>query len=83
MTDWMEDGDCRDRDPELWFPLAFSREFQQQIDFAISVCRGCPVRTECLTYATDNALHGIWGGTTDDERLKTRRRQKRQKAGAR
>jgi hypothetical protein len=38
---------------------------------ALAVCAGCPVKAECLQYALDNALdHGIFGGTTSQERKK-------------
>ena len=82
MTAWMEDGDCRSVDPELFFPLGFGQEHKQQVRTAIDICLGCPVQQECLDYATENALHGIWGGSTDEYRAAVRRRQKRQKASA-
>lgn len=36
---------------------------------AKTVCRRCPVKTDCLAYAVarDNK-YGIWGGLTSDER---------------
>lgn len=31
--------------------------------------RVCPVREQCLQYALDSRhLHGVWGGTTENER---------------
>ena len=42
---------------------------------AKSVCRNCPVRKPCLTYAMANpSLTGIWGGLTDRERSHHRAR---------
>jgi WhiB family redox-sensing transcriptional regulator len=33
-----------------------------------AVCRLCPVQAECLQYALDNPVDGVWGGTTVRER---------------
>lgn len=63
---------CRDTDPELFFPLPGQTE---QIDQAKAVCADCPVRVSCLAFALRNGEdHGIWGGTTEDERRAIRRR---------
>lgn len=69
---WTDRAICRDEDPELFFPIAFSDAFAEQIEEARGVCRTCPVRTECLDYALTKPQHGIWGGTTDDERRRIR-----------
>jgi WhiB family redox-sensing transcriptional regulator len=38
------------------------------------VCSTCPVRTECFNHALDNVERfGIWGGTTDRQRITLRR----------
>jgi WhiB family redox-sensing transcriptional regulator len=40
------------------------------------VCRGCPVRTECLADALDNDItFGVWGGMTERERHALLRRR--------
>ena len=45
------------------------------IAYAKSICQGCPVIEECLTYAVEmNQTEGIWGGTTKQERRRLRRR---------
>ena len=51
--------------PELnWFPVR-----GQSTGPAKAVCARCPVRADCLRYALDNGLdHGVFGGTTADER---------------
>jgi WhiB family redox-sensing transcriptional regulator len=36
---------------------------------ARSVCARCPVVGDCFQYAVAAEEHGIWGGTTRDERL--------------
>lgn len=39
-----------------------------------SLCGVCAVRTECLAYALeDPGLRGIWGATSDRERMRLRR----------
>jgi len=36
---------------------------------AVTTCRVCPVRLECLNWAIENReFYGIWGGTTERER---------------
>lgn len=74
MTEnWAEQGDCRGHDdPEQWFPIGAGD--QAAINAAINVCRGCPVRTQCLDYAIHHGEpHGIWGGTTEYDRRTLRR----------
>jgi WhiB family redox-sensing transcriptional regulator len=53
-----------------------------QVAAAKAICRGCPVCAECLDYAMQTAQdHGIWGGTTDEERRVARRGQIARLAG--
>src|SRR5690606_9161462 len=41
---------------------------------AKAVCATCPVMSECLEYAlAEQVQHGIWGGTTAEERTRIRR----------
>jgi Transcription factor WhiB len=35
---------------------------------AKAVCQACSVRASCLPFAVETGQHGIWGGTTSDER---------------
>jgi WhiB family transcriptional regulator, redox-sensing transcriptional regulator len=65
---------CKGADPATWFPDAKGRGAEKQAELAKAVCRPCPVRTECLRWALDaREEHGIWGGTTADERKRMRR----------
>lgn len=66
-ADWRDRAACRDEDTELFFPLGTASE--AAIAMAKAVCRRCPVRDECLTWALESGEeHGIWGGLTENER---------------
>jgi WhiB family redox-sensing transcriptional regulator len=48
------------------------------------ICAGCPVRIQCLDFAlTHDQTHGIWGGTTAEDRQRDRRRRRRRAAAKR
>ncbi|AEI11847.1 WhiB family transcriptional regulator [Cellulomonas gilvus] len=61
---------CSD-DPELFFPA--SSLHVAQAEAAKRVCAGCPARRDCLTFALTHAVHGIWGGTTEADRVRIQR----------
>lgn len=81
--EWMDRGNCAGRPAEdtpegrreygrrvdeRWSPDGSTRE-----EAATRNCAGCPVATDCLTYAlADPELLGIWGGTTTQERNRIR-----------
>lgn len=66
-------GPCAAYDPETFFPLTYGLQCAKQIEEARSVCRACPLRDECLSWALPQAdLDGIWGGTTPPERRRIR-----------
>jgi WhiB family redox-sensing transcriptional regulator len=70
-ADWWSRAACLSADPDLFFP--FSLTGQRQIADAKAVCADCQIRTQCLSYAlAAGRLHGIWGGTTDEERRQLR-----------
>jgi len=67
---WQERALCAQTDPEAFFPEkgGSTRE-------AKKVCTGCEVRAECLDYALANdERFGIWGGLSERERRKLKRR---------
>lgn len=67
---WQERALCAQTDPEAFFPEkgGSTRE-------AKKVCTGCEVRAECLEYALANdERFGIWGGLSERERRKLKRR---------
>lgn len=63
---------CRGADPDLFSPQPW-----QDSEPARSICRRCPVRAECLSYALEHNLHGIWGGTSGNQRTKLKSRRER------
>ena len=67
---WQERALCAQTDPEAFFPEkgGSTRE-------AKKVCLNCEVRQECLEYALANdARFGIWGGLSERERRKLKKR---------
>lgn len=49
---------CRSGDPELWFA-----EQSAEVEAAKALCRGCPLRRECLAGAVEREEPwGVWGG---------------------
>jgi WhiB family transcriptional regulator, redox-sensing transcriptional regulator len=68
--EWQERALCAQTDPEAFFPEkgGSTREAKR-------ICAGCEVRAECLEYALENdERFGIWGGMSERERRKQRRR---------
>jgi ParB family transcriptional regulator, chromosome partitioning protein len=71
--DWMVRGLCRQTDPEAFYPEkgGSTREVKK-------ICLACEVRQDCLQYAVErDERFGIWGGLSERERRKLKRRRKR------
>jgi WhiB family redox-sensing transcriptional regulator len=68
---WAERASCKDMDPALFFP-------QKPVDVEIwKICKECPVRIECLTFAIENKIdHGVWGGFGERARRRIKRRSR-------
>ena len=67
---WIEQAACAGQ-PGTWFPESPGRTLEHLA--AIDTCNRCPVQAQCLTHAVEAPeLHGIWGGTTPDERVAIR-----------
>src|SRR6266545_5134092 len=70
ITDWTARAACRNADPDALFVQGAAQ------NRAKLICRGCPVRTECLADALDNRIEfGVWGGMTERERRALLRRR--------
>lgn len=70
--EWMRDALCQERPTTGFFP-----EQGERLDDAKATCRACLVQEECLAYALEERIeHGVWGGTSNRERLRLRSRQR-------
>jgi WhiB family redox-sensing transcriptional regulator len=67
---WQTDSLCAQTDPEAFFP-----EKGGSTRDAKKICSSCEVRSQCLEYALENdERFGIWGGLSERERRKLRKR---------
>ena len=81
VRDWRHRAGCREEKPELFFPVGTSGPALLQIAEAKTVCRRCPVVSECLTWALEGGHDaGVWGGMSEDERRALKRRNARTRA---
>ena len=72
--EWRQFAECRDTDPDLFFPVGTTGPALEQIANAKAVCRTCDVQGLCLEYAVStNQDSGVWGGTSEEERRQMRR----------
>lgn len=75
-TDWRSLAACLSADPDLFFPISSSGPAEHQIARAKTICAGCQVRQACLDFALEtHQVHGVWGGTSAEERQLLRRRK--------
>ena len=80
-TDWRAAGACLSADPDLFFPIAAGVLAGRQITEARRICARCRVQRQCLDFAMRTGeTHGIWGGTTPEERIAARRQRLRRRA---
>jgi WhiB family transcriptional regulator, redox-sensing transcriptional regulator len=70
---WMAHGVCRTIDPAMFFPSDGSG-----VERARRICATCSVTADCLAYALRERIdHGVWGGTSERERRRILRAQRR------
>ena len=60
-------ANCRNKGTELFFPVS-QEETNMVKPFIIKMCANCPVFNDCLDYALNVKVDGIWAGTTAYER---------------
>jgi len=69
QVEWMQDALCAQVDNDLFFP-----QTGQNSSTALSICKKCDVKIECLNYALSfEIITGIWGGTTERQRRQIKR----------
>lgn len=89
---WMDQGLCRQTDPELFFPAESytgGKDNGGKVGQAKRVCNGdpergvaaCPVVNLCREYAVmhPEEMDGVWGGTTKNERVPVRRERQEER----
>lgn len=76
--DWHRRGLCAGENPEVFFPSNGDSGAR-----AREICTACPVREDCIQYATEADEFGIWGGLDQQQRRALKRRQFRQARRAR
>lgn len=60
--------ECVHYPPDMFFPDVEGPSFLHITNVARKVCEGCPYQLECLTYAVEHNMDGVWGGTSKHER---------------
>lgn len=76
---WRDAAACRGTFDPVFFPAKGGNQFTT-VARAKAICRSCPVTAECLDYALNygerngGARHGIFGGLTERERRKLKKR---------
>lgn len=64
---------CTGIDVEIFFTE--EKGHYAHLDYIKKICNTCPVQVECSDYAMEHLVHGIWAGTTKQERDKYRRKR--------
>lgn len=67
---WQDAALCAQIDSEVFFP-----ERGQPSGPALRICQMCPVQRECLEYALQSNVSGVWGNTTERQRQRMRGRR--------
>ena len=68
VPDWTA-AECRNQDPELFFPVGTGEPARRQVDRARAVCSRCTIATECLEWAVASGIdEGVWGGLSAEQR---------------
>jgi len=67
--EWRRWAACQEADPDMFFPAAPAGPGRDEAAIAKALCATCQVRRHCLQFAlATHQAHGVWGGTTEEER---------------
>ena len=69
---WQRHAACAGMELDSFYP---ERGDRTDVRFARAVCGDCPVVRQCLSYALANDEHGLWGGTSREQRKTMGRQQ--------
>lgn len=74
--DWRLRAACRGLDIEVFYSTD-----EAEVQRALDICDGCPVREPCLDVAMgQRESFGVWGGTAEASRRRVFRRERRRPA---
>lgn len=77
-ADWRTYAVCATTDGEAFFPVGDNEAARDQTERAKAICRRCPSRSACLSYALDTRQDvGVWGGLSERERRLVHGRSRR------
>ncbi|MEW2287814.1 WhiB family transcriptional regulator [Streptomyces sp. NPDC047841] len=69
--EWQAQAACRGMKSSMFFSPAGERGSarRRREARAIAVCRGCPVQSDCRSFAENSRqAYGVWGGSTERQR---------------
>jgi WhiB family redox-sensing transcriptional regulator len=67
--EWRGRAACQAADPDMFFPVSPAGPGRDEATRAKAICAACQVRRQCLQFAlATHQAHGVWGGTTEEER---------------
>jgi len=77
-------GACRGKDPAIFYPYDNYEEMKhdkelmriarERIALAKSICNECHVKDPCFAYGVYHEAYGVWGGSSERERVFFRRK---------
>jgi WhiB family redox-sensing transcriptional regulator len=73
MYNFTDSANCVGIDVNMFFTEDGSSTFQEE-NFLKRTCATCPVKSECLDYALNHAVLGWWGGTSELQRKRLRKK---------
>lgn len=65
-------GACSGRTTNMWFPVVEGIGRGGETRNAMNLCHSCDIQVECLAYALEWEIYGIWGGMSERQRRQLR-----------